>query len=51
MNEGASGGRSGLIRQDFDGSLPSDLKDGWFRLQKLLLDRLHVALQIDLARF
>lgn len=37
------------LAEDFDGKCPSDIKDGWFKLQRRIMDNLHVALQAEIS--
>ncbi len=39
------------LRENFLGKMPQDIEDGWYMLQKHILDKLHVAIQCDLAKY
>lgn len=41
---------SDFLREDFDGAAPSETDDGWFRLQRRIMDNIHVALQAEISR-
>lgn len=40
-----------FLLEDFDGIPVEQLEDGWFRLQRRIIDHVHVALQAELSRF
>lgn len=39
-----------FLETDFDGRLPGAIDDGWFKLQYVIVEHLHVALQHELSR-
>ena len=43
-------GYTAYLEEDFDSTPPSELEDGWFKLQRRILDNIHVALQTEISR-
>ncbi|WP_210161293.1 hypothetical protein [Nitratireductor pacificus] len=41
---------SSFINEDFDGIDVSAIEDGWFKMQRRVLDNIHIALQTELSR-
>jgi len=50
LNEYTEKGYSAFLEEDFDSVPVSDIDDGWFRLQRRILDHIHVALQAEISR-
>lgn len=50
LNEHTEKGYSLFLEEDFDGVALSDIDDGWFKLQRRILDNIHVALQAEISR-
>lgn len=39
-----------FLKEDFDGSVPDTVENGWFKMQRRILDNIHVALQAEISR-
>lgn len=50
LNVGAEKRYQSFLQKDFQNNWPGDIQDGWFLIQQRVLDGLHVALQIELAK-
>lgn len=50
LNEHTERAYSLFLEEDFDSVPISDIDDGWFKLQRRILDNIHVALQAEICR-
>jgi hypothetical protein len=49
VNEATARQYSEFLLEDFDGTAIENLENGWFRLQRRIIDHIHVALQAELS--
>lgn len=50
LNEHTEKGYSRFLSEDFDGTSIDEIQNGWFKLQRRILDNIHVALQAEISR-
>lgn len=43
-------GYRGFLETDLDGRSPDEIEDGWFKMQRRILDNIHVALQAEISK-
>jgi len=51
INNETQTGYDNFLLEDFDGHEISNVEQGWFKLQRIILDNIHVALQAELSKF
>lgn len=50
ITEETKRGYKRFLNKDFSGIEPDKIDDGWFKMQKIILDNIHVAIQVEIAR-
>ncbi|MBY6202455.1 ATP-binding protein [Maritalea mobilis] len=49
LNEHTEKGYASFLQEDFEGVPISDVEGGWFKMQRRIMDNIHVALQAEIA--